>query len=1302
MNIRDGIFTLQDCNGKQLGMAFLVTPKVLATCYHVIEKHVESYDPFHLVNVGDPKRIIYATLDKEHSKQVLDIAYLRTENELTEFLVLPLTDFNDLQGKPIKSAGIQGSALIIAEGHIVDLGNLEGQDVWEFEAGDVDQGFSGAPIWVSDAQDIGPVAGMITAIYTGGMNRSSNLNFAILSATLLRYHPDVYSFQKLYAPKGISAKWLGRYNTGDIKDKDIFFNREAETTQLLNWIFYEQCKVVVLLGVGGIGKTSCINDFLDKHGWRFSWIFGRAQTSVTLSKDYLRECIKFLSSNEIANLNDHEWDKNKEILIELLQKKQCLMIIDGFERVLEYGKKTADSQVELKKYLDLFLTIVGRRHQSCLVITSRTMIDVLNQFAGNTSPVRKMEIKGLDLENSSKIFLEKNVILEQSEVENLVTRFSGHPNALVLITTALETNKKALIEILRMTKLNQILNWHYSRMTKLQKMLVVWLAIENNSVSSKELQQDLLGKFTLTEIEDALANLKKRMIIREKNSVYSLENIFMEYAIQLLIDHAVKEIKAQKIDWLDHFALIKASSIETVRLSQRRLIMDMVCAKLKHGLGHNILEVIKENLRRVKAETSLQDRYAPANLLHILLALDYRLNGWDFSGLTFREAYLADARLNNVNFENSTFSNCTFADTFGWVISVVFDPQGKYFAAGDYSGKIMVWDVQDFHRQQSRWTRVNHDHQWVQAVEFSPDSRYLASTGEDGSLCIWVATTGELVCKQAFKADKLNALAYSPDGKWLALGGSCGKIFLINTISISTGKIKVEKTFDQHTSSVTGLVFHPHDCNILISSGNDNKIILWNIENGDAFIISQDYHREGASAVAFHPGGHLLASSDYDGNIAIWNMQQLTEPVKVIKKTGPDNPTGHRAMIYALQFDPTGEVLASCSLDHNIHIWDTASWECKKILQGHTAGIISIAFNPKQPNFLASGGDDFSIRFWDIQNNQILSKKKGTKSGVSYISLSPDEKQFAVASPDGVIGIWNSEQLVCEWYSDFHREYVFQVNFHPRKNILVSSSNAFALWNNQTGELLSSQPHEKGTFYDAAVFSSDGEILITADEHGIIDLWNLENNGHHPPLTYHKSSIYSAIFIPGTNLLATVSDDTFLYVYDIQKENGFVFKKSGDFHLCLASDPIGSQLASAGYSGDIHIWNTKTWKRSLLIKKAHTISIQSMAYTRDGNWLVSGGGDNLIKIWDAKSGALQFELEGHDDWVECVAVDSRNRLYSGSDDGTLRIWDLNTQQLLKKITPDRYYERMNMLNVKGLNKAQLLTLAELGAIIDKN
>jgi uncharacterized protein YjiK len=117
----------------------------------------------------------------------------------------------------------------------------------------------------------------------------------------------------------------------------------------------------------------------------------------------------------------------------------------------------------------------------------------------------------------------------------------------------------------------------------------------------------------------------------------------------------------------------------------------------------------------------------------------------------------------------------------------------------------------------------------------------------------------------------------------------------------------------------------------------------------------------------------------------------------------------------------------------------------------------------------------------------------------------------------------------------------------------------------------------------------------------------------------------------------------------------------------VAYSPDGQTLASGSVDSTIKLWNVKTGNL-LQTLEGHSYSVNSVAYSPDGQTLASGSVDSTIKLWNVKTGNLLQTLEGHSSWVNSVTYSPDGQtLASGSEDNTIKLWNVKTGKLLQTL-----------------------------------
>ncbi|MEO1528528.1 MAG: WD40 repeat domain-containing protein [Planctomycetota bacterium] len=120
----------------------------------------------------------------------------------------------------------------------------------------------------------------------------------------------------------------------------------------------------------------------------------------------------------------------------------------------------------------------------------------------------------------------------------------------------------------------------------------------------------------------------------------------------------------------------------------------------------------------------------------------------------------------------------------------------------------------------------------------------------------------------------------------------------------------------------------------------------------------------------------------------------------------------------------------------------------------------------------------------------------------------------------------------------------------------------------------------------------------------------------------------------------------------------------------MAFSPDGRRIISGSGDNTLKLWDSESGQE-LASLTGHSGRVRAVAFRPDGRWIVSGSGDRTLKLWDSESGQELASLIGHFGWVRAVAFspDGR-RIVSGSDDQTLLVWDTETQQIVARFAAE--------------------------------
>ncbi|NHC36102.1 hypothetical protein QH73_0015865 [Scytonema millei VB511283] len=1125
---------------------------------------------------------------------------------------------------------------------------------------------------------------------------------------------------------GASGQENRHQDWGEAIDVSTFCGREAELGQLRQWLLEERCRLVALLGIGGIGKSALAVKLAQQIQNEFELVIWRSLSNAPLLEELLESILQFLLQKRgedpapPASLND-----KLSKLMECLRSSRCLLILDNAETILQSGK-AGQYRVGYEGYGQLLRYFGEVSHQSCAIVTSREKPKEVAFLEGEWLLTRSLLLKGLKPAQGREIFRQKGQFTgTQTEWNLLVAHYGGNPLALKLVAAATQelfdgriTPVLQYVEqgILIFEDIRDLLERQFQRLSAVEQEVMYWLALHREPIAIAQLAEAMVTTAYQRKLPEAIDFLLRRSLIEKAASApfetsgknLSLQPMVMEYVTERFVELVGAELTSQQLDLCQRLPLMQALAKDYVRETQRRLIVQPTIERLLTQLGkRQAIAQLRELPNQQRQRSRSQLGYAGGNAINLLVQMKTNLRSLDFSELAVWQADLRQVNLSGVNFEKANLLKSAFAETLRSVVSVVFSPDGNLLATGDVDGKIRLWQVVD---GKQLLTLEGHTG-WVWSVAFSPDGLTLVSGSHDTSVRLWDVRTGQCLKVLQAHTSGVRSVAWSPDSQTIASGSFDASIRLWDV----TGECW--QVLHGHTSGVWSVTFAPStDTCVLASGSHDTSIRLWNIRTGRCLKVLPG-HTGGVRSLAWSPDSQTIASGSEDSSVRLWDVRR-GRCLKTLY--------GHTNGVWSVAFAPGQEtsallgdrILASSSADSLIRLWDVNSGQCLKALSGHTNWVWAVAFSPNGIA-LASGSHDASVRLWDVKSGRCLKALCGSTNGIRSVSFNLDSSTLASGSEDAIVHLWDVKSGKCMQVLHGHSKEVRSVTYAPVDSsssqdgsILASSSADFSikLWNVQRGQCLQTlNGHTNWVF--SVIFSPDGQTLASGSFDRSVRLWDVKSGECLQILQGHTDWVWSVSFSPIPpseglgGILASGSADASIRLWDVNSGEclqilrghaGWVWSVS--FSPIPPSEGLGGILASGGADASIRLWDVNSGE-CLQILRGHTSGVRSVAFSPDGMMLASGSDDCSVRLWDVVSGECLQVLLGHTSWVYSVTFSpDRLLLASGSQDETIALWDLGSGQCLQTLRADRLYEGMKIAGAVGLTSAQTATLLALGAV----
>ncbi|TVY71375.1 Vegetative incompatibility protein HET-E-1 [Lachnellula suecica] len=437
-------------------------------------------------------------------------------------------------------------------------------------------------------------------------------------------------------------------------------------------------------------------------------------------------------------------------------------------------------------------------------------------------------------------------------------------------------------------------------------------------------------------------------------------------------------------------------------------------------------------------------------------------------------------------------------------------------------------------------------HQTIEGDNAFCDARshslLIANFWHGGLIRIWNATTGVDRSSYKLHGDYINAIAFFPDDKMMALATYFGTVRLWDAATgLELYNLK------GHQESVEVIVFSS-DAKLIASGSRDMTVKLWNMTTGTELHTLRG-HEARITTIIFLPDDERLASASEDkSEVKLWDVTAGTES----QTLGPFDEYGD-----PLALSSGGKLLVTRALISTIRVWDTETGDELQRFEHHDK-IEKIAISP-DGRLLVLGSFE-TVSMWDIANGTEKQSFEGHKGWLSNIIFSSDGKMLATTSNDKTIKLWDTTVNTKRKISDEdHKSWVNVLAFSPDRKMLASGShdNTVKLWDAMSGmggKIISS--HE--AWINDVAFSPDSKLLATAGDKSV-KLWDVVSGEELLQLAGHEEWVNGITFSPDGKFLASISIEKTIKLWDVLTGAEIRSVQGGVFRL---ESPLSHSLST--------------------------------------------------------------------------------------------------------------------------------------------
>ena len=525
----------------------------------------------------------------------------------------------------------------------------------------------------------------------------------------------------------------------------------------------------------------------------------------------------------------------------------------------------------------------------------------------------------------------------------------------------------------------------------------------------------------------------------------------------------------------------------------------------------------------------------------------------------------------------------------------------------------------------------------ISALAFSPDGHYLAV---GSSIGLWWYTLPTMAPIALWDTERgmISAISFSLNGQWIATGDGDGilKVWDVQKGVCVAKMDREEKEKAYH--SISQIVFSPDSQLLAVSSRRDYILYVWNWQAG---VQVAKFHEE--TNFRWFGGSRRPVAFSRDGGLLACTM--------------PDQNLLHRA-------EPDGSIRTPAHSTNFIAVWDTKTGERLACFIDSLNFTESLDFSPCG-QFLAAGEKGGTVRVWAVNNWQPYKTIFNCGECRMQVSYSLEGTLYAAATSNNAVTVWNVErEKKCYTYFETDRP-ITCTHFTNGNQLVVATEREFKIWELKNSQQRTST-HLHTDIPDSLAFSQDGKTLVSGYWNQGIMLWKGTNPSKHPIRFNPFRGNYSVSVSPSGKIYATGYDSNTAKVWEIGNTEAPIVNfalPEKKRHITSATFASTNKLLACGDNkGILYIWDMQQEKKPYNLT-AHVNAIRSVMFSPDEKQLVSVTSHGPMAIlWDVSCREKIPEFPGHG--IHAIAFSPYSDVIAGGRRKEILLWDVKQREIL--------------------------------------
>jgi WD40 repeat protein len=493
----------------------------------------------------------------------------------------------------------------------------------------------------------------------------------------------------------------------------------------------------------------------------------------------------------------------------------------------------------------------------------------------------------------------------------------------------------------------------------------------------------------------------------------------------------------------------------------------------------------------------------------------------------------------------------------------------------------------------------------VKAV-WSPDGHRIATVSSTHTVGVWDGFTGKQLSLLEGHADRIVSISFSPDGNKVLTASEDG------TARVWDATTRESVTLAGHTSVLADAAFDPTG-QVAVTGAEDQTARLWEVRTGKQLFVLAN-HESGVRRVAFEDDGGRVYTRTAKGIERRWSASDgsLVTEQEPAKHSQVNSPARY-GVCFLKERDSITEVW----------VGPRGATPPQELDRERTHVSMGLLFESDESDTAGMAEPRLTL--------------KGLNGCVQSVALAPSGATLASADLDGKYLLWKP----AEWD---------RITGKGKQN----------LWRDQKPGPMA--------------FSTDGKMLVTGHPGGVVRVWDVDNCKQLGSMEFRVEHLSSLTFLRNSKIVVVVGYDRTEKLFEAKARE---FGGAAERLLAMAKVPANVTASALTQDGQLLavvyptgngsrsdeqteavVWMSTSEKEQARLR-GHFGLITVLAFTPDGNALVSGGADKTVRVWDAKSGEQRAAVSAGFDAVSSLAISPDGRLVAAGDrEGMVRLWSL--------------------------------------------